>query len=79
MHNDMPQRHFLPAAFSHRPIRILLVGCGGSGSQMLMGLTALDTALRAISSRSMTTSSPRPILAVNPSTHAMSEPRRRAR
>ena len=53
MHNDMPQRHFLPAAFSHRPIRILLVGCGGSGSQMLMGLTALDTALRAISSRSL--------------------------
>ncbi len=50
---DPARRHHLPAAFDARAIRILLVGCGGSGAQMLMGLAALDTALRAISSRSL--------------------------
>lgn len=53
MQPDKPQRHFLPAAFDNRAIRILLVGCGGNGAQMLMGLASLDTALRAISSRSL--------------------------
>lgn len=46
-------RHFLPASFSDRTINILLVGCGGNGAQMLMGLASLDTALRAISPRSL--------------------------
>lgn len=50
---DPAHRHYLPAAFDTRTIRILLVGCGGNGAQMLMGLAALDTALRAISSRSL--------------------------
>ncbi|MCY1169729.1 PRTRC system ThiF family protein [Sphingomonas echinoides] len=53
MQSDTRDRHFLPAAFDNRPIRILLVGCGGNGAQMLMGLASLDTALRAISSRSL--------------------------
>ncbi|MDJ0276302.1 PRTRC system ThiF family protein [Sphingomonas sp. 2R-10] len=44
-------RHYLPAAFDARMIRVLLVGCGGNGAQMLMGLASLDNALRAISSR----------------------------
>lgn len=50
---DPAHRHYLPAAFDARTIRILLVGCGGNGAQMLMGLAALDTALRAISSRAL--------------------------
>lgn len=53
MQPDKPQRHFLPATFDNRRLRILLVGCGGNGAQMLMGLASLDTALRAISSRSL--------------------------
>jgi PRTRC genetic system ThiF family protein len=53
MKPDVAERHYLPAAFDNRPIRILLVGCGGNGAQMLMGLASLDTALRAISSRSL--------------------------
>lgn len=53
MQPDIKQRHYLPAAFDNRPIRILLVGCGGNGAQMFMGLASLDTALRAISSRSL--------------------------
>lgn len=53
MQPDTQTRHYLPAAFGNRPIRILLVGCGGNGAQMLMGLASLDTALRAISSRSL--------------------------
>lgn len=48
-----PDRHFLPAALDNRVINVLLVGCGGNGAQMLMGLASLDTALRAISSRSL--------------------------
>lgn len=48
-----PARHYLPARLQDRACRILLVGCGGNGAQMLMGLAALDTALRAISSRSL--------------------------
>ena len=47
------QRHFLPVALGNRAINVLLVGCGGNGSQILMGLASLDTALRAISSRSL--------------------------
>lgn len=46
-------RHYLPAGFDNRQVNVLLVGCGGNGSQMLMGLASLDTALRAISSRSL--------------------------
>lgn len=53
MQSDKPQRHYLPAIFDNRALRILLVGCGGNGAQMLMGLASLDTALRAISSRSL--------------------------
>ncbi|MDF0490416.1 PRTRC system ThiF family protein [Sphingomonas sp. H39-1-10] len=53
MQPDAMDRHYLPAAFAHRTINILLVGCGGNGSQMLMGLASLDTALRAISPRSL--------------------------
>lgn len=48
-----PERHFLPARLQDGPVRTLLVGCGGNGAQMLMGLASLDTALRAISSRSL--------------------------
>lgn len=50
---DVCTRHYLPAAFDNRTIRVLLIGCGGNGAQMLMGLASLDTALRAISSRSL--------------------------
>lgn len=50
---DGQQRHYLPASFERRSIRVMLVGCGGNGGQMLMGLASLDTALRAISSRSL--------------------------
>lgn len=53
MQHDPIPRHYLPAALDNRAIRVLLVGCGGNGAQMLMGLAALDTALRAISSRSL--------------------------
>lgn len=53
MQTDQARRHYLPAGFDDRAITILLVGCGGNGAQMLMGLAALDTALRAISSRSL--------------------------
>ncbi|MDE8652153.1 PRTRC system ThiF family protein [Novosphingobium album (ex Liu et al. 2023)] len=50
---DSPTRHYLAAGFDHSAIRIMLVGCGGNGAQMMMGLASLDTALRAISSRSL--------------------------
>ena len=50
---DTSDRHFLPAAFGDRMLKVLLIGCGGNGAQMLMGLASLDTALRAISSRSL--------------------------
>lgn len=53
MQPDIMHRHYLPPGFDNRPIRILLVGCGGNGAQMAMGLASLDTALRAISSRSL--------------------------
>jgi len=53
MKADIRNRHYLPAHFDDRAIRVLLVGCGGNGAQMLMGLASLDTALRAISSRSL--------------------------
>src|SRR3546814_8262466 len=53
MQPDISDRHYLPAAFDNRPIKILLVGCGGNGAQILMGLASLDTALRAIPSRSL--------------------------
>lgn len=53
MPNDGPARHYLPAGYANREIKILLVGCGGNGAQMLMGLASLDAALRAISSRSL--------------------------
>lgn len=46
-------RHFLPHTLSNQPISVLLVGCGGNGSQMLMGLASLDIALRALSPRSL--------------------------
>ncbi len=50
---EISNRHYLPAAFDDRALKVLLVGCGGNGAQMLMGLASLDTALRAISSRSL--------------------------
>ena len=50
---DTAPRHFLRAGLADRVINILLVGCGGNGAQMLMGLASLDTAMRAISSRSL--------------------------
>lgn len=53
MQTDTGTRHFLPPGFADRAIRVMLVGCGGNGAQMLMGLASLDTALRAISSRSL--------------------------
>lgn len=53
MQTDCCDRHYLPATFGHRAIRVMLIGCGGNGAQMLMGLASLDTALRAISSRSL--------------------------
>ena len=53
MQPDTFERHYLPATFHNRAIRISLVGCGGNGAQILMGLASLDTALRAISSRSL--------------------------
>ena len=46
-------RHFLSRRLESRAIKVMLVGCGGNGAQMLMGLASLDTALRAISSRSL--------------------------
>lgn len=46
-------RHYLSAKLQGAQIKLLLVGCGGNGAQMLMGLASLDTAMRAISSRSL--------------------------
>ena len=53
MPTDAQNRHFLPAGFDRRALKVVLVGCGGNGAQMLMGLASLDTALRALSSRSL--------------------------
>lgn len=53
MQPDIAPRHYLRAALGDRAINILLVGCGGNGAQMLMGLASLDTAMRAISPRSL--------------------------
>lgn len=53
MQPETPPRHYLPASLESRAISVMLVGCGGNGAQMLMGLASLDTALRAISSRSL--------------------------
>lgn len=53
MQPEPPTRHYLPAGFDNRAIKVVLIGCGGNGAQMLMGLASLDTALRAISSRSL--------------------------
>lgn len=41
-------KHALPTSFLTRQVNILLVGCGGNGSQMLTGLARLHVALRAI-------------------------------
>lgn len=51
--DDATNRHFLPAGFDHRTINVVLIGCGGNGAQMLMGLASLDTALRALSARTL--------------------------
>lgn len=53
MQPDSCNRHYLPSALGNGEVNILLVGCGGNGAQMAMGLASLDTALRAISSRSL--------------------------
>lgn len=53
MSHDRHHRHYLADTLNRRAIRVMLVGCGGNGGQMLMGLASLDTALRAISSRSL--------------------------
>lgn len=46
-------RHYLPQHMANRPLSTLLIGCGGNGSQMLMGLASLDIALKALSPRSL--------------------------
>ena len=53
MSHDRNYRHYLADTLNRRAIRVMLVGCGGNGGQMLMGLASLDTALRTISSRSL--------------------------
>lgn len=53
MQPDSMNRHYLRPGLDNRSVNVLLVGCGGNGAQMLMGLASLDTALRAISSRSL--------------------------
>lgn len=53
MQPDKSSRHYLRPALGNRAINVMLVGCGGNGAQMLMGLASLDTALRAISPRSL--------------------------
>ncbi len=53
MQPDVPHRHYLRPGLHNRAINVMLVGCGGNGAQMLMGLASLDTAMRAISSRSL--------------------------
>ncbi|KEY98124.1 thiamine biosynthesis protein ThiF [Sphingomonas sp. BHC-A] len=53
MQPNEPTRHYLRPALGNRAINVMLVGCGGNGAQMLMGLASLDTALRAISPRSL--------------------------
>ena len=35
MTSETPLRHYLPAALGNRAIKIVLVGCGGNGAQML--------------------------------------------
>ncbi|KAJ8134833.1 hypothetical protein OY671_011954, partial [Metschnikowia pulcherrima] len=52
MKPETSNRHYLPAAFDDRALKVSLIGCGGNGAQMSMGLASLDTASRAISSRS---------------------------
>jgi hypothetical protein len=40
--------HLLPESLrERRPIRILVIGAGGNGSQIFMGLTYLNKTLRA--------------------------------
>lgn len=46
-------RHFLTDSLSRSRLNVLVVGCGGNGSHMLMGLASLDIALREISPRSL--------------------------
>lgn len=53
MQPDNPARHYLPDIYADRALKLMLVGCGGNGAQMLMGLASLDAALRAISSRTL--------------------------
>jgi len=53
MQPDRATRHHLPDGYNNRVLNVMLVGCGGNGTQMLMGLASLDAALRAISSRSL--------------------------
>ena len=38
----------LPSYFHARPVRVLLAGCGGTGSHALSGLARLHTCLRAV-------------------------------
>ncbi|CAM8655525.1 PRTRC system ThiF family protein [Sphingobium cupriresistens] len=53
MQPDGPSRHYLRPSLGNRAIKVMLIGCGGNGAQMLMGLASLDTAMRAISPRSL--------------------------
>jgi hypothetical protein len=40
--------HMIPARLlENRPVRVLVVGAGGTGSSLLMGLPYLDQAMRA--------------------------------
>jgi PRTRC genetic system ThiF family protein len=45
--------HVTPAVFLERRVNIVLVGCGGNGSQMLTGLARLNHALVALGHRGL--------------------------
>lgn len=40
--------HITPSSMLSRPVRIVLIGCGGNGSQMLTGLARLNHAIMAL-------------------------------
>lgn len=47
----MKQAHYLHPHITTGKIRVIMVGCGGNGSNMLMGLASLNTALREMTDR----------------------------
>lgn len=46
--SSIARTHPLPSAWLHKPIRIALVGCGGTGSQVAVRLPALCKSIRAL-------------------------------